>query len=100
MNKSTELDGLVASIEALLERLPDSVDPVITQLRDRVDETIFDTWTATARQSVQTRNVEEVVESIDTFFTRYPLVACGAAVMIAGSASYIVGRSIRSQAAR
>jgi len=44
VNKSEKLDELVTTVEELLARLPESLDPEITALRDAVDDGIFDAW--------------------------------------------------------
>ena len=44
MNKSEKLDELVTSVEELLARLPETLDPEIVALRDTVDDGIFDAW--------------------------------------------------------
>jgi hypothetical protein len=46
VNKAEKLDDLVGSVEELLAHLPESLGPAITALRDRVDDGIFEAWTA------------------------------------------------------
>ena len=46
VNKAEKLDDLVRSVEDLLTQLPESLDPAITALRDKVDDGIFEAWTA------------------------------------------------------
>jgi hypothetical protein len=48
MNKSEKLDQLVSEVEAIFARLPDTLDPRIAALRDKVDDAIVETWTAVA----------------------------------------------------
>jgi hypothetical protein len=53
MNKAKRLDELVGVIEPLLARLPDSSNPEIVALRERVDAGIMDAWTAISRERAQ-----------------------------------------------
>jgi ElaB/YqjD/DUF883 family membrane-anchored ribosome-binding protein len=48
MNKSEKLDELVSEVEAIFARLPNSPDPRIAALRNKVDDAIVETWTAVA----------------------------------------------------
>ena len=50
MNKAKRLDELVGSVEDLLARLPDSLNPEIVALRERVDAEIFNAWTTISRE--------------------------------------------------
>ncbi len=50
MNKADKLDELVGRVEALLVQLPDTLNPEIAALRDRVDDGIFDAWTAISKE--------------------------------------------------
>jgi hypothetical protein len=50
MNKSKRLDELVAGVDEILARLPDSSHPEVMALRDRVDAEILDAWTTISRQ--------------------------------------------------
>jgi hypothetical protein len=52
VNKAEKLDQLVTSVEDLLAKLPEKLDPAISALRDRVDDGIFDAWTAITRERV------------------------------------------------
>jgi hypothetical protein len=54
VNKAQKLDQLVASVEDLLARLPDGLDPGIMALRDKVDDGIFDAWTAISSERIRT----------------------------------------------
>ena len=54
VNKAEKLDQLVGSVEDLLARLPDGLDPAIMALRDKVDDGIFDAWTAISRERIRT----------------------------------------------
>jgi hypothetical protein len=53
VNKSEMLDELVQSVEELLSRLPDGLDPEITALRDKVDDGIFDAWKCISSERAQ-----------------------------------------------
>ena len=53
VNKSEMLDELVQSVEELLCRLPDGLDPEITALRDKVDDGIFDAWKCISSERAQ-----------------------------------------------
>jgi hypothetical protein len=55
VNKAAKLDELVGSVEELLARLPENLDPAISALRDRVDDGIFDAWTAITRERAAAR---------------------------------------------
>ena len=50
MNKAKRLDELVGGIEGLLARLPDSLNPEVVALRERVDAEIFNAWTTISRE--------------------------------------------------
>lgn len=52
LDKTQKLDELVGSVEELLTRLPDSLGPTLTALRDRVDDGIFDAWTAISNERI------------------------------------------------
>lgn len=54
MNKSQRLDELVEGVEDLLARLPDSLQPEIVALRDKVDAGIMEAWTAISRERAAT----------------------------------------------
>jgi type VI protein secretion system component VasF len=56
MTKSKKLDELVSSVEDLLARLPDSLTPELTELRDKVDAAIFEAWTSIASEGRTTLN--------------------------------------------
>jgi hypothetical protein len=55
VDKAAKLDELVGSVEELLARLPETLDPAISALRDRVDDGIFDAWTAITRERAAAR---------------------------------------------
>lgn len=54
MNKSQRLDELVEGVEDLLARLPDTLQPEVVALRDRVDAGIMEAWTAISRERAAT----------------------------------------------
>ena len=56
MTRSKKLDELVSSVEDLLARLPDHLDPEVAGLRDKVDADIFEAWTAIAGEGRDTLN--------------------------------------------
>ena len=53
VDKARKLDELVGCVEELLVQLPDTLDPQITALRDRVDDGIFDAWRAISEQRIR-----------------------------------------------
>jgi len=55
VNKAEKLDVLVGRVEELLAQLPESLDPVIAALRDKVDDGIFDAWTAISSERMRMR---------------------------------------------
>jgi hypothetical protein len=55
VNRSEKLDELVQSVEELLARLPESLDPEITALRDKVDDGIFDAWKCISSRQLKPR---------------------------------------------
>jgi hypothetical protein len=59
VNKADKLDQLVGSVEDLLARLPDGLDPGITALRDKVDDGIFDAWTAISSERIRTERLRQ-----------------------------------------
>jgi hypothetical protein len=53
VNKAQKLDELVGCVEELLARLPETLDPQVVALRDRVDDGIFDAWQAISEQRIR-----------------------------------------------
>ena len=52
VNSAQKLDELVGCVEELFASLPDTLDPRIMALRDRVDDGIFEAW-----QSISERRI-------------------------------------------
>jgi hypothetical protein len=80
MNKAEKLDVLVGEVEQLLGQLPESLDPAIAVLRDKVDDGIFAAWTAISSERIRTQRA--VMNSsplkIATFLSVALLLACSA----------------------
>jgi len=55
VNRAEKLDALVGKVEDLLAQLPESLDPAIAALRDKVDDGIFDAWTAISSERTRTQ---------------------------------------------
>jgi hypothetical protein len=53
VNRAEKLDALVGEVEQLLGQLPESLDPAIAALRDKVDDGIFDAWTAISSERLR-----------------------------------------------
>ncbi len=95
MSKMQKLDQLVGKVEALLQHLPVDADPAIGALRDKLDETIFETWTVVAREPVKPRpTLRPIGHLIDASLGILPRI--GATVAIGAAIGYVVGRSLRS----
>jgi hypothetical protein len=89
VNRAEKLDALVGKVEDLLAQLPESLDPAIAALRDKVDDGIFKAWTAIS--SERTRTQRAVVE-------RSPLklaAILGVALLLACSAKIFANRQTR-----
>jgi ElaB/YqjD/DUF883 family membrane-anchored ribosome-binding protein len=84
MNKSDELDRLVGEVEAIFARLPDSLDPRIAALRDKVDDAIVETWTAVAggRPEAGT-SADGLLKQVNDCLRSHPWVFLSAAIAIA-----------------
>lgn len=82
VNKAEKLDDLVRSVEDLLNRLPDSMDPAITALRDKVDDGIFQAWTAISnRAKAQRLGANGAPLKVAAFFGAAILLACAAGLL-------------------
>lgn len=98
MNKSKQLDELVTEIEALLARLPDNSDPGFAALRERVDNTILDTWTAVTRDKAEAAaRAEELIISLTDCIHSRPWLIIAATAVLSISASFFVGRTTRAK---
>jgi ElaB/YqjD/DUF883 family membrane-anchored ribosome-binding protein len=98
MNKSMQLDELVTEVEELLARLPDSSDPGIAALRERVDNTILDTWTAVTRDKAEAAaSAEELINSLADYIHSHPWLIIAATAVLSISASFFVGRTTRAK---
>jgi hypothetical protein len=89
VNKTQKLDVLVGSVEDLLARLPEGLDPRITELRDKVDEGIFEAWKSISAERL---HVERALRRMR------PLTlgaAVGLAVLLAFSARLLLDRMRR-----
>jgi hypothetical protein len=53
VNRAEKLDALVGEVEDLLGQLPQSLDPAIAALRDKVDDGIFAAWTAISSERLR-----------------------------------------------
>ena len=96
MNKTKRLDELVNSVEALLAKLPRDLSPEIAQLRDRVDQSILDTWTSVARERAQARaDVTYVTDSLERYARTNPWVIVGACAVLVGSLAFLAGEHTR-----
>lgn len=101
MNKSKKLDQLVTEAEELFARLPDISDPGIAVLRDRLDNTILDTWTAITHDRGEAEgSTDELNKSLNDYFHAYPWLVMAATAMLSISASLFVGRIVRAQRIR
>ena len=56
VNSAQKLDELVGCVEELFASLPDTLDPRIMALRDRVDDGIFDAWQVISEQRIRCAN--------------------------------------------
>ncbi|HEV7614284.1 MAG TPA: hypothetical protein VGO37_20580 [Steroidobacteraceae bacterium] len=101
MNKSEKLDELVTEVEELLARLPDSSDPEIAALRERVDNTILDTWTAVTRDRAEAAaSAEDLIYSLNGYIHAHPWLMMAATAVLSISASFFVGRISRADSTR
>lgn len=101
MNKSEKLDELVTELEELLARLPDSSDPGIAALRERVDNTILDTWTAVTRDRAEAAaSAEELIDTLNGYIHAHPWLTMAVTAVLSISASFLVGRSTRAEKTR
>jgi ElaB/YqjD/DUF883 family membrane-anchored ribosome-binding protein len=84
MTKSEKLDQLVSEVEAIFARLPDTLDPRIAALRDKVDDAIVETWTAVAgeRQEAAT-SADGLLKHVNGCLRSHPWVVLSAALAIA-----------------
>jgi hypothetical protein len=87
VNKNQKLDELVGSVEELLARLPEGLNPQITALRDKVDDGIFDAWTAISAERLRASRAWKRVAPL----TMGAVV--GLAVLLAFSARLMLDRS-------
>ncbi len=95
MGKMQKLDQLVGRVDALLQHLPVDADPTVRALRDKLDETIFETWTVVARESVKPRPaVGRIGHLIEASLGTLPRI--GATAAIGAAIGYVIGRSLRS----
>ena len=96
MNKSRELDQLVSKVEALLARLPDNPQPEIAALRNQVDNAIFETWTAVARERAAAKAAAaDLIDSVNDYVRAHPWLIVGGTFLLAGSVSYLAASFYR-----
>ena len=101
MDKSKQLDNLVADVEALLGRLPNDGNPESAAFRDRVDQVILDTWTAVAHARAERRQrVNALLKSFDDGIRVQPWLVIAAAAAIAGLGCFAIGGVVNSRRAR
>ena len=84
MNKSEKLDQLVSEVEAIFARLPDSLDPRIAALRDKVDDAIVETWTAVAGERPEAgTSADGLLKHVNGCLRSHPWAVLSAAIVIA-----------------
>lgn len=94
VNKAKKLDELVGSVEELLSRLPEELNPQVAALRDKVDDGIFDAWKAISNERLEAARANSRAAPV----TLSALV--GLTVLLAFSARLLIDRSRRSNGAR
>jgi hypothetical protein len=89
VNKTEKLDELVGSVEDLLARLPEGLNPQIMALRDKVDDGIFEAWKAISGERLQ---------AVQAGSRKAPLTlsaVAGLAIILAFSARLLLNRTRR-----
>ena len=92
VNKAEKLDQLVGSVEDLLARLPDGLDPAVMALRDKVDDGIFDAGTAISCERIRTERRRRKAAHLAL------AAAAGLTVCFALTARLLLGRMGRARA--
>jgi type VI protein secretion system component VasF len=87
VTKNEKLDELVGSVEELLSRLPEGLNPQISALRDKVDDGIFDAWTAISAERLRASRAWKRAAPLTMG------AAVGLAVLLAFSARLLLERS-------
>ncbi|MDP9087590.1 MAG: hypothetical protein M3O26_02460 [Pseudomonadota bacterium] len=96
LDKSKKLDELVESVETLLARLPDNATPGIAALREELDKSILETWTAVARERAEaSAAIDDFAQSMIHMLRANRWIALGAVVALAGAAGFIAARATR-----
>lgn len=96
MDKSKKLDELVASAETLLAKLPDNGTPGIVALREELDQSILETWTAVARERAQaSAAMDDLAQSISHVLLENRWITLAGVVALAGAAGFIAARATR-----
>jgi hypothetical protein len=86
VNKTQRLDELVGSVEDLLARLPEGLDPQISALRDKVDDGIFDAWRSISAERLHTEQSTRRMRPLTLS------AAVGLAILLALSAKLVLDR--------
>jgi hypothetical protein len=87
VNKAKKLDELVGSVEELLARLPEGLNPQVAALRDKVDDGIFDAWKSISNERLEAAHNQSRAAP----FTLGALV--GLTVLLGLSARLLIDRS-------
>ena len=96
MDKSKRLDELVESVETLLAQLPDNATPGIVALREELDKSILETWTAVARERAEaSAAIDELAQSMTDVLRANRWISLGAVVALAGAVGCIAARATR-----
>ena len=96
LDKSKKLDELVQSVETLLAQLPDNATPGMVALREELDKSILETWTAVARERAEeSAAIDEFAQSMTDVLRANRWFALGAVVALAGAVGFIVARATR-----